>query len=126
MTCARLRQTHPRLAEVGVAWQFAAEDLTVLEDGFNELAAQLGAQGELASTRDPVASVHAVLAALPAKWLLVFDNAPDRPTVTRFLPPDGPGRALVTTRNTDWPSGQVLDVPMLDLETAAGFLVDRS
>ena len=31
------------LAEVGVAWQFAAEDATVLAAGFGELAAQLGA-----------------------------------------------------------------------------------
>ena len=47
----------------------------MLAAGFAELAAQLGAR-DLADTRDPVASVHAVLAAFPAEWLLVFDNAP--------------------------------------------------
>ena len=39
-----------------------------------ELAAQLGAR-EVVDARDPVASVHGVLAAFPAGWLLVFDNA---------------------------------------------------
>jgi hypothetical protein len=63
------------LAEVGVAWQFAAEDPTVLAAGFAELAAQLGVRG-LADTRDPVASVHGTLAAFPGQWLLIFDNAP--------------------------------------------------
>ena len=51
-----------RLAEVGVAWQLAAEDPTVLAAGFGELAAQLGARDVL-DTRDPVASVHGALAA---------------------------------------------------------------
>ena len=46
----------------------------MLAAGFGELAAQLGAR-DLADTRDPVASVHAVLAAYPREWLLVFDNA---------------------------------------------------
>ena len=42
------------------------------------------------SSGDPVASVHGVLAASPAAWLLVFDNAPDRASVAPFVPP---GRA---------------------------------
>ena len=40
---------------------------------------------------DPVAWVHGVLAAYPAEWLLVFDNAPDRASVEAFLPPGGAG-----------------------------------
>ncbi len=46
--------------------------------------------------------------------------------MARFLPPAGPGRVLVTSRNTDWPPGQVLDVSGLDLEAAAGFLMART
>ena len=97
------------LGEVGVAWQFPAGDSTVLAAGFGELAAQLGARG-LADARDPVASVHAVLARFPAPWLLIFDNAADMASVTAFLPPAGPGRVLITSQNPAWP-GQVLDVP---------------
>ena len=61
---------HRHLAEVGVAWQFAAEDPTLLAAGFAELAAQLGAR-DVVDARDPVASVHAALAAFPAGWLLI-------------------------------------------------------
>ena len=77
-------------------------------------------------TRDPVASVHGVLAAIAAGWLLVFDNAPDRASVAAFLPPAGRGRVLVTSRDPIWPPGQALDVPVLDPEVAADFLVNRT
>jgi hypothetical protein len=113
------------LAGVGVAWQFSAEDPAVLAAGFGELAAQLGVR-DLADTRDPVASVHAVLARYPAGWLLVFDNAADMASVAAFLPPAGPGRVLVTSQNQNWPPGQALEVPVLDTEVAAAFLVART
>ena len=89
----------------------------MLAAGFGELAAQLGAQ-DLPDTRDPVASVHGTLAAFPEPWLLIFDNAPNRAAVERFLPPAGRGRVLVTSRNPIWPPGQVLEVPVLDAEVA--------
>ena len=124
-TSVALAYAHDHLGEVGVAWQFGAEDATVLAAGFAELAAQLGAREE-ADTRDPVASVHGTLAAFKQGWLLVFDNAPDRASVARFLPPTGHGRVLVTSRNPNWPTGQALEVPVLGTEVAAGFLVNRS
>ena len=73
-----------------------------------------------------MASVHGVLAAYPAGWLLVFDNAPDRASVQALLPPAGHGRVLVTSRDPFWPPGQVLDVPVLDREVAAEFLGGRT
>ena len=76
-TSVALEYAHRQLGEVGVAWQLPAEDPAVLAAGFGELAAQLGA----ADRGDPVAAVHGVLAASPAPWLLVFDNAPDRASV---------------------------------------------
>ena len=94
----------------------------MLAAGFGELAVQLGA----ADGGDPVASVHGMLAASPAPWLLVFDNAPDRASVARFVPPAGPGRVLITSRNQIWPPGQSLEVPVLDPQVAAEFLVSRT
>ena len=70
--------------------------------------------------------MHGVLAASPAPWLLVFDNAPDRASVAAFVPPAGPGRVLITSRNQIWPPGQALEVPVLDPEVAAEFLVGRT
>ena len=123
-TSVAVEYAYRHLAEVEVAWQFPSEDGTVLAAGFAELAAQLGARGA-ADARDPVASVHAVLAVFAATWLLIFDNAADLASVAEFLPPAGPGRVLITSQNAAWP-GQVLDVPMLDRDAAAGFLASRT
>ena len=70
--------------------------------------------------------MHGVLAAGPAPWLLVFDNAPDRASVASFVPPGGPGRVLITSQNQIWPPAQALEVPVLDPEVAAEFLVNRT
>lgn len=43
-----------------------------------------------------------------------------------FLPPAGPGRVLITSQNPNWPPGQALDVPVLDVEVVADFLVNRT
>ncbi|MGD0373676.1 MAG: tetratricopeptide repeat protein [Streptosporangiaceae bacterium] len=124
-TSVAVEYAHRHVAEVGVCWQFAAEDSTVLGAQFAELAAQLGAR-EPVDIRDPVASVHAVLARAETGWLVVFDNVTDQVSVQRFVPPAGRGRVLITTQNQHWPPGQALDVPVLDAEVAAGFLVNRT
>lgn len=94
-TSVAVEYAHRHLAEVGVCWQFPAEDPTLLAAGFAALAAQLGVPGT-ADGQDPVASVHGVLARSEAAWLLVFDNATSRAAVEAFIPPAGPGRVLVT------------------------------
>jgi hypothetical protein len=124
-TSVAVEYAHRHLAEVGVCWQFPAEDPALLAAEFAVLAAQLGAR-EVVDARDPVASVHAVLARAEAGWLLVFDNAPDRASVERFVPPAGNGRVLITTQSQHWPLAQALDVPVLDIDVAAGFLVNRT
>jgi hypothetical protein len=113
------------LAEVRLAWQFAAADLAVLADEFGELAAQLGVR-DLLVTRNWVATVHGVLARYPARWLLLFDNAADAASVAEFLPPAGLGRVLVTSQNPAWQTGQTMEVPVLRPEVAADFLVQRT
>ena len=124
-TSVAVEYAHRQLAGVGLAWQVPAEDREVLEAEFARLAAQLGA-GEAAGARDPVAWVHAVLAAFARPWVLVFDNAPGQEAVRRFLPPAGPGRVLITSQSAMWPPGQAVPVPVLDTEVAAGFLVSRA
>ena len=123
-TSVALEYAHRHLPEARVVWQLRAGDTTVLAAGFGELAAQLGVHPE-AEGGDPVASVHAALAAHPG-WLLVFDDAPDSAAVRQFLPPAGDGQVLITSRNALWPPGQAVEVPVLDLDVAAGFLAERS
>jgi len=123
-TSVAVEYAYQHVGEVEVAWQFPAEDATVLAAEFGDLAAQLGVRG-LADVRDPVASVHTRLAGFREPWLLIFDNASDLASVAAFLPPAGPGRVLVTSQNPAWP-GQALEIPMLDPDVAADFLVDRT
>jgi hypothetical protein len=73
-----------------------------------------------------VAAVHGALAARPGDWLLIFDNATSAAAIRSVLPPAGNGQVLITSRNAHWPVGQVLDVPVLDIEAAAAFLVNRT
>jgi hypothetical protein len=124
-TSVAVEYAHRHLAGFGVAWQFAAEDPTALATGFSDLAAALGAHNLLDGS-DPVAAVHGALAVRPGDWLLVFDNVTDLAAVRGALPPKGAGRVLITTRDTRWPPGQILDVPVLDTKTAVGFLVNRT
>jgi hypothetical protein len=46
--------------------------------------------------------------------------------VSRFLPPAGRGRVIVTSQSRNWPGRRVLDVPVLDREVAARFLASRT
>ncbi len=124
-TSVAVEYAHRHLAEVGLAWQFPAEDPAVLVAEFSRLAAQLGAR-EVVDARDPVASVHGVLAAFPADWLVVFDNAPGQEAVHKFLPPAGRGRVLLTSQSAVWPREWAVEVPVLDLAAAVGFLVNRT
>jgi uncharacterized protein DUF4062/tetratricopeptide repeat protein len=124
-TSVAVEYAHRHLGQVGVAWQLPAEDATVLAAGFTELAAQLSIGGA-AGGGDPVAAVHSVLAAFPGEWLLIFDNAPGQGPVRAFLPPAGNGRVLITSQSAVWPPGQAVEVPVLDTEVAAVFLVNRT
>ena len=124
-TSLAVEYAHRRLAEFGVVWQFPAEEPAALEAGFGDLAAQLGVRSML-EVGDPVAQVHAVLAAYPGDWLLIFDNAPGPAAVERVMPPAGQGRVLVTSQDPHWPGSRALEVPVLDNEVAAGFLQART
>ena len=121
-TSVAVEYAHRHVSEVAVCWQFAAHDPAVLAAEFAVLAAQFGVR----DAGDPVASVHGVLARQEAGWLVVFDNARDRASIEPFLPPAGPGRVLITTQNQHWRPGKALDVPALDAQVAAEFLLTRT
>jgi hypothetical protein len=121
-TSVALAYAHAQPADASITWQFAAEDSAVLAAGFGELAAALGVRE---GAGGPVAAVHQVLAEA-AWWLLVFDDAPGSEAVEAFVPPTGEGRVLITSRSALWPPGQALEVPVLDREAAADFLVTRT
>ena len=109
-TSVALEYAHRHLAGLGVVWQLAAEEPTALAAGFGDLAAQLGAR-DLLDAGDPVAQVHAVLAARPGDWLLIFDNAPGPAALQGVLPPAGRGRVLITSQDPHWPAARPWTCP---------------
>jgi hypothetical protein len=121
-TSVAVEYAYRHLARSGVVWQLPAEEPAALAAGFGELAARLGG-GDAAA--DPVAAVHAALARRD-DWLLVFDNVPDPGAVKGLVPPAGGGGVVITSRHGHWPGGQVLEVPVLDRDVAAAFLLTRT
>ena len=121
-TSVALEYAYRQLARCGVVWQLPAEEPAALAAGFRELAARLGGRDAPA---DPVAAVHAALARRD-DWLLVFDNVPDPGVVTGLVPPAGGGGVVITSRHGYWPGSQALEVPVLDRDVAARFLLDRT
>ena len=124
-TSVTVEYAYRHLAELGLAWQFPAEDHEMLLADFARLAAQLGTD-KRPYVRDPVASVHGVLARFPVDWLLVFDNVSGQDAVQRFLPPAGKGRVLITSQSARWPPGWAVEVSVLSTEAAATYLVNRT
>ena len=123
-TSVAVEYAYRHLGEVGVAWQFRAEDATVLAAGFGELAAQLGVRG-LADAAGPGGVGARGAGRVPGAVAADLRQRADMASVAAFLPPAGPGRVLITSQNPNWP-GHALDVPVLDPDVAAGFLVNRT
>ncbi|MFD9949585.1 AAA family ATPase [Nonomuraea sp. NPDC059023] len=113
---------HRHLHDYGLVWQVPAEDASTAMAG---LAALLGAR-ELVDVADPIDQVHALLAARTEPWLLIVDNAPGAEALQGLLPVAGPGHVLVTSRAGSWPPVHGLELPVLDAEVAAGFLLECS
>src|SRR5262249_26544577 len=84
-------------------------------------------RGAMRGGRGPAgAAVHAELARLDGRWLLVFDNAETHAAVRRFLPAAGTGHVVVTTQDGMWPQAERIDVPGLDDVAAARLLLDAA
>jgi hypothetical protein len=112
------------LEECQVVWQLPAENPQVLSSAFAELARQVVPADQLGQ-RDPVSSVHAVMASGSDEWVLILENAPDFATVAGVLPPAGHVRVVITSRNPLWP-GRTLEVPVLARQSATEFLIART
>ena len=87
-----------------VVWWIPADQPALVRSSLAALAPRLGLPPATATGIEDAAK--AVLDALRrgepyARWLLVFDNADQPEDIIRLIP-DGPGHALVTSRNNRW------------------------
>ena len=124
-TSAALEYAHRHLDDYGLIWQFSAEDPVALSANFAELAALLGVR-DLLDGADPVQQVHAALAARQGRWLLLLDNVTAPGALRTVMPPAGFGHVLVTSQYPHWPPGQAVEVPVLDYQAAAAFLLTHT
>ncbi|MGQ4384799.1 FxSxx-COOH system tetratricopeptide repeat protein [Streptomyces sp. SAS_270] len=108
-------------------WWIPAEQTNLIVQSLIELGDQMG----LRAGADR-AAVPAVLEALRvgepyANWLLVFDNAENPHEVRQFFPKDGPGRVMVTSRNSQWSSlASSLEVDVFAREESITLIKRRS
>ncbi|MFM9378076.1 hypothetical protein [Gordonia sp. VNK21] len=97
-----------------VLWLDARDDGLLLAQ-IREYAARLTDTPEDAVT-DPVNLFSRALGAQRGPWLVVFDAAPGRREIERFVPTLGHGAVLVTTTNSTgwWPTAHVREVGPFD------------
>ncbi|MGW3958590.1 FxSxx-COOH system tetratricopeptide repeat protein [Amycolatopsis sp. NPDC005003] len=100
-----------QLRDHDLVWWVSAPQESQIRASLTELARQL----RLPGAEETLTAVPAVLAALRAgkpyrRWLLVFDAADHSQALLPFLPVDGPGRTLVTARDSapgDFPAESI-------------------
>jgi tetratricopeptide (TPR) repeat protein len=113
-------------AEYGLVWWVPTQDIAAAASAFTQLAGQLEVLGP-GDQSDPVATVHAMLAVRPDRWLLIFDDAPDAEALDRLMPASPNGDVLVTSRNPGFGAPDVaMRVPELDVQAASEILAQRT
>ncbi|MEO8687935.1 MAG: FxSxx-COOH system tetratricopeptide repeat protein [Solirubrobacteraceae bacterium] len=105
-----------------VFWLAAQRPAEIARD-FAAMSAKLG----LPATDQPVATAAVTdYLAQQGRWLIVFDNAPDFESLSRYVPQTPAGHILVTSRNVGWGTvGSEVTVRSLPHGEARRFLMDR-
>ncbi|MFC3891912.1 FxSxx-COOH system tetratricopeptide repeat protein [Lentzea rhizosphaerae] len=84
-------------------WWVEAARVTQIRASLTDLARQLGLPGASESNTAVPAVREALRLGRPfRRWLLVFDAAESPEEVLPFIPTNGPGEVLITSRNPDW------------------------
>ncbi|WP_138469702.1 tetratricopeptide repeat protein [Poseidonocella sp. HB161398] len=94
-----------------VAW-LNAGDAESLANGLAAKGARI--KGFATPPGAPVMQARAVLEALPAGWLLVYDNAPDLAAIRDLMPPLGRADVLITSRDRKWGRFAQIEPPVLE------------
>ncbi|MEU1539744.1 FxSxx-COOH system tetratricopeptide repeat protein [Actinacidiphila glaucinigra] len=83
-------------------WWIPSEQTNLIVQSLIELGEHMGLRAGADRSAVP-AVLEALRVGQPySNWLLVFDNAENPHEVRQFFPHDGPGRVMVTSRNSQW------------------------
>ncbi|MEV4032169.1 FxSxx-COOH system tetratricopeptide repeat protein [Streptomyces umbrinus] len=122
-----IEHVYRRSRDYRLIWWIPSEQTNLIVQSLIELGEQMGLR--VGADRS---AVPAVLEALRvgepySNWLLVFDNAENPQEVRQFFPNDGPGRVLVTSRNSQWSSlANSLEVDVFAREESVALIKRRS
>lgn len=108
-----------------IAW-IPAEQPALIGSSVANLAPRLGMpSSDITGVEEALAAVlEALRIGSPYdRWLLVFDNADTPESLMPFVPTDGPGDVLITSRNGEWSTVyDTLTVDVFEREESAQFL----
>jgi tetratricopeptide (TPR) repeat protein len=113
--------------DYSLVWWVPSEQTSLIVQSLIELGEQMGLR--VGADRSAVPAVlEALRVGTPySNWLLVFDNAEDPQEVRKFFPNDGPGRVMVTSRNSQWSSlASSLEVDVFAREESVALIRRRS
>jgi hypothetical protein len=114
-----------------IVWWVKSEEPVTLATDFASLGPELNPPVEPAADLDRnVAAVKRRLermARQEAKWLVIFDNAPDAAAIGNHLPRNSNGHILITSRDRNWRGlARPLPVAPLARQEAIKFLLERT
>ena len=122
-----VQYAHLASDDYDVVWWVPSDQAATLVGGLAALAAPLGLPEAGLDDRPAVARAVKAWLAGNARWLLVFDNAPDPEAVREWLPDRGAGHVVLTSRYAPWGGvAHVLRLGPLADEDAAQVLASRS
>jgi len=123
-----LEYAHRFMADYDIVWWIPAEHTDAVVASLAELGDRLGAPGGEDMALACREAVRMLARGLPDKrWLLIYDNADDPEQLTDFLPREGGGHILVTSRNRAWTHrGPSLPVDVFRREESLEHLVRRA
>jgi tetratricopeptide (TPR) repeat protein len=114
-------------ADYTIVWWLTADEPSSLALSFARLGQALGMKISENTSLDAIRhQLRRELSKLPG-YLLIFDNAPGPQDVRNYLPPDGKGHILITSRNPVWGTmGHAFQLRALDRQHSIRLLLDRS
>ncbi|MFI1017266.1 FxSxx-COOH system tetratricopeptide repeat protein [Streptomyces sp. NPDC020965] len=127
-TQVAIEYVHRFMADYDLVWWISSEQPDDVISGLAELAVRLGAHGGEDMASASREAIDLLRRGVPSsRWLLVFDNADDPERLKRFLPPQGPGHILVTSRNQSWSQyGDALPIDVFTREESIEHLRRRA
>jgi len=118
--------SHKYANNYNIIWWIRAEEITTLRLDYTALAIELRLVDEAIDSQSTVKLVRDWLEN-NSKWLLVFDNVQNTADIKDYIPKNGAGHIIITTRYSEWSSYiSLMSVSVMKEDEAVEFLLKRT